>query len=101
MSLLIDIDRVTEVLLADKWHTVDNGSFSLDAYEFIEEGEGGKKIVLHGGGQGGVCSTGATWQEKSASFYCPLTAILAVRYGSKKKIAPGIPTGVGRTRPPP
>jgi hypothetical protein len=106
MSLAIDVHRVTQVLLADGWHKVDfddggNSSFTLDAYEFIQKRETGKASeTLHGGGQGGVCSTGATWQEKGASFYCPLTAILAVRYDARK-MAPGIPTGVGRTRPRP
>ena len=77
-------------------------SFTLDAYEFIQDRETGKApITLHGGGQGGICSTGATWQEKGALFFCPLTAILAVRYDRTKKMTPGIPMGVGRTKPGP
>lgn len=87
MSLAIDVDRVTTVLLADGWHKVEFNSFGLDAYEFIRAHEGKADDVLHGGGQGGVCSMGATWQEKSASFFCPLTAILAVRYDAKSKRA--------------
>jgi hypothetical protein len=102
MSLEIDINQVTQVLLADGWHKVDfsnnASSFSSDAYEFIQKhAEGRADEVLHGGGQAGFCSTGATWQEKGASYFCPLTAILAVRYDAKKKMTPGIPTGVGRT----
>ncbi len=84
MSLAIDVDRVTQVLLADGWHEVEfsgsTSSFSLDAYEFIQGHEGKADDVLHGGGQGGICATGATWQEKGATFFCPLTAILAVCY---------------------
>jgi hypothetical protein len=106
MSLAIDVHRVTQVLLADGWHKVDfddggNSSFTLDAYEFIQKrGTGKASETLHGG-QGGVCSTGATWQEKGAIFFCPLTAILTVRYDATKKMTPGIPTAVGRTKPGP
>jgi hypothetical protein len=83
MSLAINVDKVAEVLLTDGWHTVE--SFTLNSYEFIQVREGKEPLVLHGAGQSGVCSTGATWQEKGASFYCPLTAILAVRYYATKK----------------
>jgi hypothetical protein len=83
MSLAIYVDQVAEVLLTDGWHKVNK--FTLDAYEFIQKRDGKEPIVLHGGGQGGVCSTGATWEEKGASFFCPLTAILAVRYYATKK----------------
>lgn len=90
MGLSIDVDRVAAVLLADGWHKVDFdkgvSSFAIDAYEFIREsGQGKAPDLLHGGGQGGVCSTGAIWAEKGAAFFCPLTSILAVRYDSKRK----------------
>jgi hypothetical protein len=83
MGLAIDIDKIAEVLLTDGWHQVE--SFTLDAYEFIQRREGKEPIVLYGGAQGGVCSTGATWKEKAGSFYCPLSAILAVRYNPIKE----------------
>ena len=96
MGLGIDIDKVAEVLLTDGWHSVE--SFTLDAYEFIQRREGKEPILLHDGGQSGVCSTGATWKEKGASFYCPLSAILAVRYYAIKKTEFLMGVG-GRTRP--
>ena len=37
MSLWIDLNRVTTVLLADGWHHVTNDSFDLDAYEFQDD----------------------------------------------------------------
>jgi hypothetical protein len=35
VSLAIDVDHVTEVLLADGWHIVAEQSFTLDSYEYI------------------------------------------------------------------
>lgn len=37
MSLAIDVDKVTAVLLADSWHEVAAASFALDSYEYILE----------------------------------------------------------------
>lgn len=36
MSLVIEIDDVTAVLLADGWHEVADRSFYTDSYEYIE-----------------------------------------------------------------
>lgn len=75
MSLAIDVDNVTAVLLADGWHTVVDDSFNLDAYEYTWQGE-----ALHGGGQSGVCATGYAFTDSDGdSLAGPLTAILAVR----------------------
>lgn len=75
MSLNIDVDKVTEVLLADGWHTVADGSFDLDSYEFHHGDH-----VLHGGGRSGVCATGFTFRDANGeSLFGPLTAILAVK----------------------
>ncbi len=47
MSLAIDTDKITEVMLPDGWHTVAKGSFSLDAYEYIRrQALEGRLIVL-------------------------------------------------------
>ncbi len=79
MSLAIQVDDVQEVLLSDgKWHVVKDKTFDLDAYEFKD----GDKIVLYGGSVQGVSDTGATWKgEGDSVFFCPLTAIQAVKYG--------------------
>lgn len=98
MSLSIDVDTVTAVLLADGWHTVVNGSFDLDAYEYLWSGIDGVKvadlrkypnerggdrdpILLHGGGNSGVCATGFSFTAEDGDRVSgPLTAILAVRH---------------------
>jgi hypothetical protein len=90
MSLAIDLDTVTAVLLVDGWHTVLDKSFSIDAYEYVHEG----RTVLGGGAVEGVPSTGFTFKEQlfreggpqvgmpsgSALIAGPLTAILALRF---------------------
>jgi len=89
MSLAIDIDQVSDVLLADGWHHVEfakgQSTFVIDAYEFLEHREKGRDPLVHvsGGTVAGVTSTGAKWLErelgKSYVVTCPLTAILAVK----------------------
>ena len=82
MSLHIDPAKVVGVLLADGWHDVADASFTLDSYEYVED-----DLVLHGGGQSGVCAAGFAFTEASVpgpSFdgrrliAGPLTAVLAV-----------------------
>jgi hypothetical protein len=100
MSLAIDVDKVTGVLLADGWHEVVEKSFMLDSYEFLwwPEGEqqGKEPQIAHGGGDSGVCATGFQFAEYGVittrratggtssrtgtmRISGPLTAILAVR----------------------
>lgn len=78
MSLAIQIEKVTEVLLADGWHSVSSGSFDLDAYEYLDDA-----VLIHGGGANGVCATGFSFREidEPGRVVGPLTSILAVRYG--------------------
>lgn len=81
MSLSIDVDKVTDVLLADGWHRVRDKSFGLDSYEYLW----GERVQLGGGQVEGVPSTGATWKEPDGAIvYCPITAVLAV------KMRPGV-----------
>ena len=90
MSLAIDVDQVTEVLLADGWHYVFDQSFTLDAYEFFDQYARETDTTLHGGGQSGVCATGFQFKsyeglagsnrDGNVEFMSgPLTAILAVK----------------------
>lgn len=77
MSLYIDVDKVTEVLLTDGWHTVADSSFNLDSSEY-HYGD----MLLHGGGNSGVCATGFTFiDDQGKTLFDPLTAILAVNTG--------------------
>ena len=81
MSLAIDIDSVTGVLLADGWHEVINDSFDLDAYEYMQ-GEGERRTMLFGGGHEKLIpATGFTFQSAGSEWITgPLTSILAVRF---------------------
>jgi hypothetical protein len=76
MSLNIEVDHVTGVLLASGWHHVGKGTFELDTYEFQLEG-----TPVHSGGEGGICSRGFSFvAEDGSSVAGPLSAILAVRH---------------------
>lgn len=82
MSLAIDVDRITAVLLPDGWHTVADQSFTIDAYEYLWNPPGTRHDpdVLHGGGQSGVCASGFAFRSPDESTIAgPLTAIAAVR----------------------
>jgi len=106
MSLAIDIDAVTAVLLADGWHEVMDDSFCLDAYEFIESPKPGDPnldrerraraawesdvlTVLGGGQERLVSATGFSFQTEFADtigwLSGPLTSILAVRTSARRQ----------------
>lgn len=89
MSLCIDVNTVTRVLLADGWHDVADASFEIDAYEFVWSGSdrlvrdvgwSGSRdpIVLLGGGQSGICSTGFRFHTPDGRVVRtgPMTAVL-------------------------
>jgi hypothetical protein len=80
MSLAIDVEKIATVLLADGWHLIDEKSFTLDSYEFLEfpDDPNGERFLLHGGGQSGVCATGYSFIENALRVSGPLTAVLAV-----------------------
>ena len=84
MSLAIQLDDVTGVLLQDGWHEVKGASFTTDAYEFLW----GDQPQIGGGEVEGVSATGATWQEPDGSHVaCPFPNILAVKFKRKQSRA--------------
>ncbi len=92
MSLAIDVDKIAAVLLIDGWHDVASSdgrsSFGMDAYEFLEpHPDPSKNPLMHlsGGQEKLVPATGAHWTEADgASVFCPVTAILAVKYPARR-----------------
>jgi len=86
MSLAINIDRVTRVLLSDGWHDVAKvpggvgaSPFEIDSYEFVTDGEvflgGGSKPLIPARG------FGFSFIEAGHSISGPLAAIQAVQEG--------------------
>jgi hypothetical protein len=85
MSLAIEVDYVTGVLLRDGWHEVLENSFTIDAYEYVHSEAGStlfeRELLVKGGKVKGVSATGAAWTEPGGSCVaCPFPAILAVKY---------------------
>lgn len=84
MSLLIDPNAVTAVLLTNGWHEVGQrdgvSTFNLDAYEFGYIQDDGEITILHGGGRSGVCAAGFQFETAGEYVSGPLTAIFAVRH---------------------
>ena len=93
MSLAIDVDKITGVLMADGWHEVTKrqdgkSSFCMDAYEYLwyrGPDRHDPELCLGGGAEPLIPATGACWSEKGdITVFCPMNAILAVRYGGSK-----------------
>lgn len=86
MSLAIDVDAVTAVLLPDGWHTVDWDSdlstFDVDAFELIRYGASGepgeRRSVIYSVQLAGE-KAGVTFRENDDYVYAPLTSVLAVK----------------------
>ena len=74
MSFWIDLDDVTDVLLPDGWHKVEEVSFSMDAYEFHWHGQ-----PMHYSKEGGFA-----FKEKNKIVVGPVSSILAI----KKDLSP-------------
>ena len=81
MSLAIDVDTVTAVLLADGWHDVIDDSFDVDAYEFEENNllEGEDPRLLHGGEHSEISDSGFVCRTSQGMICGPLTSLLAVK----------------------
>jgi hypothetical protein len=86
MSLAIQVDNVAAVLLPDGWHDVADNSFNIDSYEYVHG-----DLTVHGGGWGGVCSSGYSFTEPDGTAFAgPLTAIVGVRGPGLDKAAPRV-----------
>src|SRR5262245_12445109 len=101
MSLAIDRDKVTAVLLPDGWHRVEwfspqpshprISSFEIAEYEYISS-TGYEPVTFHPESQPALVCTGATWTERVNGevlvVSCPMTSVLAVRTGDKPETRP-------------
>lgn len=92
MSLAINIDHVTAVLIAGQWYDVADDSFDLDAYEYIWHRRNPNRYpdddpqLMHGGGHSGICATGFVFRTKQGDRMAgPLTSIQAVRHNTEAR----------------
>ena len=99
MSLAIEVDDITQVLLADGWHTVDEASFGIDSYEFIwREGmddnpmlAGGQEKHIAAAGHRGstsrehIAAAGFRFTESDHVLCGPLTSVLAVKVKTNRQ----------------
>ena len=75
MSLGIQLEEIKHVLLADRWHEVERGSFALDTYEFMD----GEQAVARGDGVS-IALVGFMFREPGGQIVAgPLSSILAVQ----------------------
>jgi hypothetical protein len=75
VSLAIDIDKVSALLLADGWHEVVDDSFYIDAYEYISKDMPDSSQFSGGPGFGIKENHG----RGGSMMYGPVSAIIAVR----------------------
>ena len=92
MSLAIEVDDVVKVNISGKWYDLSHyndgrSSFALDSYEFLND-----SILLHGGGQGGICATGFSFidAETNLTMAGPLTSITAVMTADPEVYVPRV-----------
>lgn len=88
MSLLIETDDITAVLLADGWHEVTDKSFDIDSLEFVwgKRSNGDWHTIYDSRMCDKMSQVGATWAGPDGErFDCPLTSVLAVKRDYRKK----------------
>ena len=99
MSLAIEVDDITQVLLADGWHTVDDASFGIDSFEFMWRegmgdspslGGGQEKQIAAAGHRGStarehIAAAGFSFTEGDHVVCGPLTSVLAVKVKAKRQ----------------
>lgn len=81
MSLAIDVDKITGILIGNEWYTVADNSFDCDAYEFIHEGKTIASLKSESTGFTFKLLDSASVHEYSVGGWIsgPLSAIRAVR----------------------
>ncbi len=89
MSLAIDVDKVTAVLLRDGWYVVTSDSFALDSYEFVW-GEADNQLLLGGGQDRHTSSVGFEFygyklgeKESRGRYAGPIQHLYTVRQGGQ------------------
>jgi hypothetical protein len=90
MSLAIEVDDITHVLLADGWHTVHDASFGIDSYEFMLLGGGQEKHIAAAGHRGStsrehIAAAGFSFTEGDHVLCGPLSSVLAVKVKAKSQ----------------
>jgi len=75
MALGIQLSEIKSVLLADRWHEVDQRSFTVDTYEFNE----GDTAVARGDGHLLSVAGFMFWEPGGQIVAGPLSSILAVQ----------------------
>lgn len=79
MGRVLRTSAVLEVLLADDWHRVADGSFTLEGLEIIDR-DGRVPLLLEIPGHG-FPNEAAFWREPSGTaMMCPLTSVLALKF---------------------
>ena len=98
MGLEIDVEKISEVLLADGWHEVTavgdgRSSFGIDVYDFRDPKADPNADAERSTDRQGKderepenATRGARWTESDGSrVFCPVTSILAVKYAGQNK----------------
>lgn len=81
MSLYIDTDKVTRVMIGNEWHDVKNrggiSTFDVDSYEIHSVSAG--YMMLRGGESALIPSQGFTFATPDGrTIYGPLTSVQAI-----------------------
>jgi hypothetical protein len=75
MSLAIDPESVSAVLMADGWHEIERGSFRVDSYQYLQD----ELALSEDVGITGFCfDTERGGMMAGSRVAGPLTSILAV-----------------------
>jgi hypothetical protein len=82
MSLQIDQNSVSAVLLVDGWHPVEEMSFYLDSYEYVTRWHNGvdKQHIDYSSHRENEPRAGFSFRQGDETIAGPITAILAVKH---------------------